>query len=560
MHDTRSFTSEIIQSALQAISAEMFDAMRVTAMSPIIYEVLDMGTGILNAQGELASSGVGIPMFIGVVDKAVRKILELYPGAGAIQPGDVFITNDPAYGGVTHLNDAVLAMPVFADGAIVAWTANSAHWNDVGGMVPGSMAINATEIFQEGLRLPAVKLIEQGRTLQSVVDIIKANSRMPAFAEGDMWAGVAAVRSGERRLSGIIRKYGRQAFEQALQDAMDQAEQAARRALVTLPQGRFSLQEPQDDGSIYRVAVEIGPEGMCIDLRDNPDSMAGPGNLCRDATEIAAQMVFKSLTDAASPANGGFFRPLSVLTRPGSVFDALAPSAHGFYFETVIRVHDLILQCIARQCPQRVCAGTYSSICVTFIGGTHPDSGKAFTLIEPELGGWGAMHDRDGNHAVFSPIHGDTFNCPVEVAETRYGVLVDRLSLNDEPGGEGQFRGGRGVILEYRVREDGGSMTCGYSRSKIVPWGLEGGHDGTPNYVELVRADGRRERHAFESNIRVDKDDVVRVVTGNGAGYGPPAQRAREAIERDLRDGLLSPQRALAIYGYRAGAQEPGHA
>lgn len=560
MHDTRSFTSEIIQSALQAISAEMFDAMRVTAMSPIIYEVLDMGTGILNAQGELASSGAGIPMFIGVVDKAVRKILELYPGAGAIQPGDVFITNDPAYGGVTHLNDAVLAMPVFADGAIVAWTANSAHWNDVGGMVPGSMAINATEIFQEGLRLPAVKLIEQGRTLQSVVDIIKANSRMPAFAEGDMWAGVAAVRSGERRLSGIIRKYGRQAFEQALQDAMDQAEQAARRALVTLPQGRFSLQEPQDDGSIYRVAVEIGPEGMCIDLRDNPDSMAGPGNLCRDATEIAAQMVFKSLTDAASPANGGFFRPLSVLTRPGSVFDALAPSAHGFYFETVIRVHDLILQCIARQCPQRVCAGTYSSICVTFIGGTHPDSGKAFTLIEPELGGWGAMHDRDGNHAVFSPIHGDTFNCPVEVAETRYGVLVDRLSLNDEPGGEGQFRGGRGVILEYRVREDGGSMTCGYSRSKIVPWGLEGGHDGTPNYVELVRADGRRERHAFESNIRVDKDDVVRVVTGNGAGYGPPAQRAREAIERDLRDGLLSPQRALAIYGYRAGAQEPGHA
>ena len=560
MHDTRSFTSEIIQSALQAISAEMFDAMRVTAMSPIIYEVLDMGTGILNAQGELASSGAGIPMFIGVVDKAVRKILELYPGAGAIQPGDVFITNDPAYGGVTHLNDAVLAMPVFADGAIVAWTANSAHWNDVGGMVPGSMAINATEIFQEGLRLPAVKLIEQGRTLQSVVDIIKANSRMPAFAEGDMWAGVAAVRSGERRLSGIIRKYGRQAFEQALQDAMDQAEQAARRALVTLPQGRFSLQEPQDDGSIYRVAVEIGPEGMCIDLRDNPDSMAGPGNLCRDATEIAAQMVFKSLTDAASPANGGFFRPLSVLTRPGSVFDALAPSAHGFYFETVIRVHDLILQCIARQCPQRVCAGTYSSICVTFIGGTHPDSGKAFTLIEPELGGWGAMHDRDGNHAVFSPIHGDTFNCPVEVAETRYGVLVDRLSLNDEPGGEGQFRGGRGVILEYRVREDGGSMTCGYSRSKIAPWGLEGGHDGTPNYVELVRADGRRERHAFESNIRVDKDDVVRVVTGNGAGYGPPAQRAREAIERDLRDGLLSPQRALAIYGYRAGAQEPGHA
>lgn len=551
MRDAHSFTSEIIQNALQAVAAEMFDAMRVTAMSPIIYEVLDMGTGILDAQGALASSGAGIPMFIGVVDKAVRKIVERYPAPGAIQPGDVFITNDPAYGGVTHLNDAVLAMPVFADGTIVAWTANSAHWNDVGGMVPGSMAIHATEIFQEGLRLPAVKLIEQGRTLQSVVDIIKANSRMPAFAEGDMWAGVAAVRSGERRLGGLIRKYGRQAFVQALQQAMDQAERVSLRALAALPQGRFSMEEAQDDGALYKVAVEIGPEGMCIDLRDNPDSVRGPGNLCRDATEIAAQMVFKSLTDAASPANGGFFRPLSVLTRPGSIFHALEPSAHGFYFETVIRLHDLILQCIARQCPQQVCAGTYSSICVTFIGGRHHDGGQAFTLIEPELGGWGAMHDRDGNHAVFSPIHGDTFNCPVEVAETRYGVRVDRLALNDEAGGEGQFRGGRGVVLEYRLREDGGSMTCGYSRSRVLPWGLEGGRDGTPNYVELLRADGRRERHAFSSDIRVDKDDVVRVVTGNGAGYGDPLRREGQAIERDLRDGLLTLERARAVYGYR---------
>lgn len=550
MRDARSFTSEIIQNALQAVAAEMFDAMRVTAMSPIIYEVLDMGTGILNARGEMASSGAGIPVLVGVVDKAVRRIVELYPGPGAIQPGDVFITNDPAYGGVTHLNDIVLAMPVFADGAIVAWTANSAHWNDVGGMVPGSMAIHATEIFQEGLRLPAVKLIEQGRTLQSVVDIIKANSRMPAFAEGDMWAGVAAVRSGERRLGEIIGKYGRQAFLDALEESMDLAERVSRRALAGLPKGRFTFEEPQDDGAVYKVAIDIDEHAMVIDLRDNPDSVRGPGNICRDATEIAAQMVFKSITDSASPANGGSFRPLTVLTRPGSLFDALTPSAEGFYFETLVRVHDLILQCLARQCPQRVCAGTYSSNCVTFIGGKHPDTGQAFTLVEPELGGWGAMPDRDGNHAVFSPIHGDTFNCPVEVAETRYGVLVDRFALNDEEGGEGQFRGGRGVVLEYRVREDGASMTCGYSRSKVPPWGLEGGRDGTPNYVELVRADGSRERHAFESDVRVNRNDVVRVVTGNGAGYGDPLKRERAAIERDLRDGLLSLQRARAVYGY----------
>jgi N-methylhydantoinase B len=464
----------------------------------------------------------------------------------------VFITNDPAYGGVTHLNDIVLAMPVFAEGEIIAWTANSAHWNDVGGMVPGSMAINATEIYQEGLRLPAVKLVEEGRVIQSVVDIIKANSRMPDFAEGDMWAGVAAVRSGERRLTEIIRKYGKPAFENALEESMNLAERVSRRALGKLPKGSFSFQEEQDDGAIYKVSIEINDQAMVVDLRDNPDSVHGPRNICRDATEIAAQMVFKSITDSGSPANGGSFRPLSVLTRPGSIFDALSPAAEGFYFETLVRVHDLILQCLAKQCPELVCAGTYSSNCVTFIGGTHPDAGQPFTLVEPELGGWGAMHDRDGNHAVFSPIHGDTFNCPVEVAETRYGVYVDKLALNDEEGGEGRYRGGRGVVLEYRVREDGGSMTCGYSRSKVRPWGLEGGNEGTPNYVELVRVDGSVGRYAFESDIRLNKGDVVRVVTGNGAGYGDPLTRERDAVRRDLRDGLVGAERAKSVYGFRA--------
>ncbi len=552
MRDSSSFTSEIIQSSLQAVAAEMFDAMRVTAMSPIIYEVLDMGTGILNAHGEMASSGAGIPVLVGVVDKAVRRIVELYDKPESIKPGDVFITNDPAYGGVTHLNDIVLAMPVFAEGEIIAWTANSAHWNDVGGMVPGSMAINATEIYQEGLRLPAVKLVEEGRVIQSVVDIIKANSRMPDFAEGDMWAGVAAVRSGERRLTEIIRKYGKPAFENALEESMNLAERVSRRALGKLPKGRFSFQEEQDDGAIYKVSIEINDQAMVIDLRDNPDSVHGPRNICRDATEIAAQMVFKSITDSGSPANGGSFRPLSVLTRPGSIFDALSPAAEGFYFETLVRVHDLILQCLAKQCPELVCAGTYSSNCVTFIGGTHPDAGQPFTLVEPELGGWGGMHDRDGNHAVFSPIHGDTFNCPVEVAETRYGVYVDKLALNDEEGGEGRYRGGRGVVLEYRVREDGGSMTCGYSRSRVRPWGLEGGNEGTPNYVELVRVDASVERYAFESDIRLNKGDVVRVVTGNGAGYGDPLTRERDAVRRDLRDGLVSAERAKSVYGFKA--------
>jgi N-methylhydantoinase B len=208
MHSLDIFTRDIIQNALQAIADEMFAAMRKAAMSPIIYEVLDMGTGITDAQGDIASSGAGIPAFVGVLDKAVKQILK-HHYADEIEDGDVFISNDPHDGGaVTHLNDVVLAMPVFADGQLVAWTANIAHWNDVGGMVPGSLSTEAVDIFQEGLRLASVKLISRGQPIRSVLQILRANSRMPDFMEGDLWAGIAAVRGGALRLQQLNSKYG----------------------------------------------------------------------------------------------------------------------------------------------------------------------------------------------------------------------------------------------------------------------------------------------------------------------------------------------------------------
>ena len=212
IHTPDIFTRDIIQNSLQAIADEMFAAMRKAAMSPIIYEVLDMGTGITDARGEIASSGAGIPAFVGVLDKAVKKIL-LEHSPEEIDEGDVFISNDPHDGGaVTHLNDVVLAMPVFANGKLVAWTANIAHWNDVGGMVPGSLSTQAVDIFQEGLRLTSVKMISQGRPIRSVLQILQANSRMPDFMEGDLWAGVAAVRGGALRLQQLTAKYGTELF------------------------------------------------------------------------------------------------------------------------------------------------------------------------------------------------------------------------------------------------------------------------------------------------------------------------------------------------------------
>jgi N-methylhydantoinase B len=543
------FTLDIIQNSLQAIADEMFEAMRKAAMSPVIYEVLDMGTGITDAHGEIASSGAGIPAFVGVLDKAVKQILIQHPAPGEIEDGDVFITNDPHSGGVTHLNDVVLAMPVFAEGRLLAWTANIAHWNDISGMVPGSLSTEATEIFQEGLRLASVKLISRGQPIRSVLQILRCNTRMPDFMEGDLWAGVAAVRSGALRLQVLSAKYGIEVFLTAMQEFMNLGEKISLRALRDLPATHLHQQEMQDDGRLFNVSIQISERELIIDLRDNPDQCAGPTNLSRDGAVVAAQMAFKALTAPQGVTNGGTFRPLRVLTRPGSLFDAQPPAAEGFYFENLIRVHDLILRCLAQRFPDRLPAGNFASVCATIIGGVHPDTGRVFTLVEPEIGGWGAEPGRDGNNAVYSGLHGETYNCPVEVCEARYGLYVERMELNDAPGGHGQFRGGRGLLIDYRIRSDASFLTCGYTRAVIPPWGLEQGLDGTPNYVEVTRCDGTQQRYAMASSISLDAGDLVRVRTGAGGGYGSPSERNRQAVLDDLKNGYVDTETARTIYG-----------
>ena len=550
MSTTRSdpITLEIIQNSLQAISDEMFAAFRKTAMSAIIYEVLDMGTAITDGEGSLASSGAGIPAFVGVLDKAVKRVIELNDEAD-IRPGDIFVTNDPFYGGVTHLNDVVLAMPVFADGERIAWTANIAHWNDVGGMVPGSISNEAKEIFQEGLRLPGVKLVSEGEPIRSVIEIMKVNSRLPDFLQGDMWAGIASARVGERRILDLVEKYGRDTFVTALEVFMEYGEQVALRSLESLPKGRFELEEKQDSGAVYKVVVEISDDDFVVDLRENPDQDAGPNNASRDGSFVAAQMVFMNITDAHSSANAGHFRPLTLLTRPGSVFDPPPPAAFATYYEVEIRLYDLIWRCLAPHLGKRLPAGSFGSICGTFIGGPHPDTGRHFTIVEPQVGGWGASASADGNSAMFSGFHGDTFNCPAEVAEARYGLYVDRLQLNDAPGGEGEQRGGKGIVLDYRVRSDGCFFTCAYTRNKHRPWPLAGGREGSPNYAEVIRRDGSVEEYAVVTALEVNEGDVIRIHTGNGGGYGDPRLRARELVLDDLRNGFLDPGSARTVYG-----------
>lgn len=552
-------TLEIIQNSIQATADEMFAAMRRTAMSAIIYEVLDMGTGITDRHGELAGSGAGIPSFVGVLDKSVCAIMRAFPAAGDIAPGDVFMVNDPYRGGVTHLNDMVLAMPVFAppqpeliEGAgkptIVAWTANIAHWNDIGGMAPGSMSTTATELFQEGLILPPVKVIEAGQPIRAVFEILTANCRMPDFLTGDLWAAIASLRIGARRIGETVEKYGVATFLYALDAYMDYGEQVSLQALQRLPKGVFTLQEEQDNGQLHKVTIEIDDDAFIVDLTENPDQDNGPFNMSADRAMIACQMAFKNVTAPQRMVNGGTFRPLQVKLRPGSVFNPAPPAAVGINYEIGIRLYDLLLRCLAEEMPERLPAGAFSSICGTLFGGTHPDTGRPYAVIEPEIGGWGGSAGHDGVAGQFSPTHGETYNCPAEVAEARYGVIVDYLGFHDEPGGAGQFRGGKGVRIDYRIRADNAWLTMAYTRAKIPPWPLQGGQPGSTNHVLVRRTNGSTERHAVVSRLPLYKGDVIQVMTATGAGWGDPQNRDRALVYADLKNGFISKEDAAAIY------------
>ena len=542
-------TLEIIQNSLQSAADEMFAAMKKTSMSSIIYEVLDMGTGVMDADGELASSGAGIPAFIGVLDKATKVIAEKFMPSGNVRPGDVFATNDPYYGGVTHLNDIVVVMPVFAEGRVIAWTANIAHNSDVGGMAPGSLTGDATEIFQEGLRLPAIKIIAEGEPIRPVFEIIKVNSRMPEVLEGDVWAAIASVRIGANRLQELADKYGAHTFEEAMASFMDFGEKVSLAELARLPKGTFELSEEQEDGRIFNVAITISEDEFLVDLQNNPDQASDPVNTSRDGVIVAAQIILKSLTDPYSPCNSGSFRPLKVLTREGTIFHAKEPAAIGFYYELELRVYDLMWRCLAQHMPERLGAGHFASVCGTFIGGIHPDTGRQYTIIEPQLGGWGARDGKDGNNAMFSGFHGDTFNCPAEINEARNGLYVDRMQLNVEPGGEGRYRGGHGIVMDYRLRTDNGFLTIWYTRSKFPAWSLGGGLEGSPNYVHYIPSDGESRKITFASNFTTRKGDIIRVVSGKGGGFGDPRERDPELVRQDLKNGLITKERALEIYG-----------
>jgi len=549
------FTLEIIREQLIAAAEESFIALGRSSQSPIIYEVLDYACAITDHTGDIIAQANGVPGFLGTLTFAVKAILEKFP-IDTIVPGDVFMNNDPYRGGGNHLSDVALISPIFFEDVLVAFAVNKAHWTEVGGMAAGSWTTDSTEIYQEGLQFPAIRLYQGGIIIQSLIDLIAANVRTPEATLGDLFAGVASLRRAEKRVVEICQQYGLAAVQESIRSSLDQGETLARKALATLPKGEFFADAWMDDDGLTEapvyvcVTVTISDESFIVDFTGSAPQVRGPINCTRTRLQSACRTIFKAVADPSTPVNDGWFRLVEIICPDGTVFTAQRPAPVSTYWETGAYAVDLLWQALFPVLPDRLTAGHHLSVCGTLIAG-FSDAGERFILVEPQAGGWGAGATKDGENGLVPVGDGETYVIPVEVCETRYPLLVDQYAFNETSAGHGRYRGGLGLIRDYRLLAEEALLTTTFGRHKFPPWGANGGGDGSPNGVEVF-VNGEDEPILWRGKIarhRLQRGDVARMVTGVGGGNGDPHQRPLAAILHDVKNEYITLETAADIYG-----------
>lgn len=553
---TDPFTAEVIKSGLNAIGEEMFISMARSSMSPIIYEVLDYACGITDADGNVISQGNGVTLFIGVLTFSVRHVLEKF-GKDGLHPGDIVAVNDPFKGGGTHLSDVAMVMPIFFGDELIAFAANKAHWTEVGGMSPGSWTTDSTEVYQEGLQFPCIKIFERDQPNEAIVDLIRANVRTPEMTMGDFHAQAASLRLAGRRLQEMTERYGLDQLKESIESMFAHGAEVARNALRRLPKGEFTAQMNIDDDGFggeplpVQVKVTITDDQFLCDFTGSAPEARGPINCSYTSLMTGVRSVWLAIAEPQYPVNEGIFAPLAAVCPPGTVFTSRRPAPTACYWESLLYITDLIWGALAPHVPDRLPAGHFNTVGSDITTSFHPDSDRFSIIVEPNVGGWGARADGDGVSGMFCVGDGETYNPPIEVTEQRFGIQVYRYAFNTEDeGGEGRYRGGRGVIRSYRILHDkGGTFTITLGRNKERPWGVDGGHEGGSNYYTVEHADGTMEGpFAKVARLPLRKGDIVNICTGAGGGWGDPRERPREDVLRDVREGMMKPEVARRVY------------
>lgn len=548
------FTLDIIENSLIAAAEECFVAFGRTSKSPVIYEVLDYAAGLTDKKGRLVAQANGVPGFLGTLDLATQDCIKKF-GEDGFDPGDICIVNVPYTSG-THLNDVTLVMPVFVKKELVAFSTIKGHWSEVGGMHFGSWTSDSTEIYQEGLIFPPLKLFERGKPNSSLIDMIRANVRTPVMTLGDMEAHAAALRVGARRVVELCEKYGTSVILKAIERIMEKGEKLMKLKLKELPHGTFEAEDTIDDDGItdtpvpVRAKITISDERFKIDLTGSGKQAKGSINSPWCATVSAARAIFKAVTDPHGPANDGNFRLLEVVAPQGTIFNPIPPAPTSTYWESMAFVTDLVWKALAPHIPEKLSAGHFLSVCATIVGGIDDRTAEPFAIVEPQAGGWGGAKGKDGESGLVCSGDGETYIMSNEVIEVRHPIIVEQYALNVEDGcGKGEFRGGFGLIKDYRINNSNATFTASFGRSLYPCWGMNGGSNGTPNYFIVYREGKEPLRTRKVAALQLGKGDLIRLKTGGGGGYGNPFDRDPKRVLEDVIDGYITVEQAERDYG-----------
>ena len=555
-------TLEVIRQDLVSIPNQIDKNIVRTAFSAFISEYKDYSVGIVDATGALISQSRGsLAIFVAnALGTAVRDGLSVY-GADNIRPGDIILSNHAGTLG-QHLNNVVMYTPVHVDGQLIAFFCVLMHWIDIGGMMVGSCSSTvATEIYQEGLHLRTVRVVQEGRRNEELFRVIQYNTRFPEMLMGDIDAQLGGCEMGRQLVGDLAHQYGVPAFEAAVRQMWDHSEALVLSALAQAVPGEYEAYSFLDNDGIVMdrivpvgVKVRLSAQKIVVDFSGVSEQLSGPFNAGRNGGAVAAaRIALKYLFTPGQAVNEGDFRPLEVEIPDGKFISAVGNGALGSSGNMIPTVVDTVLRALAKAFPDRVAAAHHGTYGVHAFHGRDARTGRHFYNLDTICGGWGATATMDGYGPSRSNAHGDTANVPVEMQEIVCPYRFESYTMRTDSGGAGRQRGGLGVVKTYRIQGPC-RLNLKIDRTKCKPWGLHGGGEGQPSEIEIRRVDGRVER-PLKGDHGLDAGDVVVVRTAGGGGYGPAPERDPELVAADVRLGYVSAGAARELYGVALDAR-----
>ncbi len=547
-------TSEILRSALASAADEMAMALYRTSRSTIVRDALDFSTSLADSSGEMIAQSVTIPLHMGAVPYAMETLFNKF--GGQMEDGDIFILNDPFDGGM-HIPDIFIVKPVFWEGTRIAFAIATAHHLDLGGRLPGSSASDNTEIFQDGFRIPWMKLFRRGAPEHSILELLAANIRVPELTLGDLEAQLSAVHIGQRAVLDLVRRYDVQTFLVCAHSLLDYTEQLVRAEIATWPKGTFSFTDYLDSdgcgGPRTKIHVQLTVVGdtLAADFTGTDPQVRGALNCTLGFAASGVGMCVRAVMREQIPNNSGMFRPIRVTAPVGTVVNVQMPGASSMRGITGFRVIDAVFGALAQMLPDRVmAAGEGGNTLVIF--GSERTGGSRYVFYELLSGTWGGRPDRDGNDGLCNPANVAS-NIPIEQAESEYPIRIETYGLVCDSGGAGRFRGGMAVVREWRhLGNSEASLVIRSDRRQHRPYGLHGGHPGAPSNNILRTANLQTVLPTLISTV-IQPGEVIFHQMAGGGGWGDPMSRDPNSVAEDVRDERVSVEAARVLYGVQLG-------